>query len=120
MQLKKLKKTRVKIKPLSVNEAWKGKRYRSDSYKKYQIILSILLKWHRIPDGKLTLVVRFGFSSKGSDIDNPLKPLIDCLQKKYMFNDNRIYRLEVEKEDVKKGEDFIEFELIKYTKENKY
>lgn len=105
---------RIKIKPLSVNDAWKGRRFRTDDYKRYQTLLSVLFKFHKIPKGKLTLVVRFGFSSKGSDIDNPLKPLIDCLQKKYMFNDNRIYKLDVEKEDVKKGNEFIEFELLPY------
>lgn len=105
---------KIKIKPLSVNGAWKGRRYRTDDYKKYQKLLGLLLKYKKIPEGKLKLITRVGYSSKSSDIDNFLKPFIDCLQKKYMFNDNRIYKLDVEKVDVKKGEEFIEFELLKY------
>lgn len=103
----------LKIKPLSVNDAWKGRRYRTDQYKQYQKIVALLLKNQKIPEGKLLLKVIFGFSSKGSDIDNPLKPFIDCLQKKYGFNDNKIYRLEIDKVDVKKGNEFIEFEILK-------
>ena len=34
---------RINIKPLSVNEAWKGKRFRTDKYKAYQKIVVYLL-----------------------------------------------------------------------------
>jgi len=109
-----MERKRIDIKPLSVNDAWKGQRFRSDKYKAYQKHLGLLINYKIIPKGKIHLKVKFGFSSKASDIDNPLKPLIDILQKKYMFNDNRIYKLEVEKEDVKKGKEFIEFEFEFY------
>jgi Holliday junction resolvase RusA-like endonuclease len=104
---------RLNIKPLSVNDAWKGRRFRTDTYKAYSKVVLLMLKKLEVPKGKLTLKVKFGFSSKGSDIDNPVKPLLDILQKKYRFNDNKIYRLEVDKEEVKKGEEYIEFELSK-------
>lgn len=106
--------TKLNLKPLSVNDAWKGKRFRTDKYKIYTNTIDLMLKWHKIPRGKLKLVLRFGFSSKGSDIDNPIKPLVDVLQKKYLFNDNRIYKLDVEKFDVKKGEEYMEFEFQCY------
>jgi Holliday junction resolvase RusA-like endonuclease len=64
-----------------------------------------------VKSGKLSLFLRFGLSSKNADIDNPVKPFVDCLQKRYGFNDRHIYKLTVEKVDVKKGEEFIEFEL---------
>lgn len=105
---------KLRIKPLSVNDAWKGKRYRTDNYKIYAKAVGLMLKFDKIPKGKLKLVLRFGFSSKGSDIDNPIKPLVDILQKKYLFNDNRIYKLDVEKFDVKKGEEYLEFEFLSY------
>lgn len=62
--------------------------------------------------GKLSLFLRFGLSSKNADVDNPVKPFVDCLQKKYVFNDRQIYRLTVEKVDVAKGQEFIEFEIL--------
>lgn len=77
----------------------------------YEKALFKMLPKIEIPDGKLHLTLTFGFSSKGSDLDNPAKPFIDILQKVYLFNDNRIYYLEVYKIDVQKGEEFISFSL---------
>lgn len=102
----------IKTKPLSVNKVWCGKRFKTDIYKVYEQELFFLLpKELKIPTGKLHLKLKFGLSSKASDIDNPLKPFIDILQKKYGFNDKKIYKLSVEKVDVKKGQEFIEFEI---------
>ena len=64
-----------------------------------------------VPEGKLKLELTFGFSSKASDIDNPVKPFQDILQKKYDFDDKMIYTLIVHKEIVPKGEEFISFTL---------
>ena len=68
-----------------------------------------------IPDGKLSIFITWGFSSAGSDIDNPCKPFLDVLQKKYNFNDSRIYHLELNREQVKKGEEYINFNVKKFT-----
>ena len=103
---------RIYIKPLSVNEVWAGRRFKTPAYKSYEQELSYLLpKKLEIPNGKLELKITFGFSNKASDIDNPVKPLLDILQKTYGFNDKKIYKLEVEKVDVKKGEEYIEFKI---------
>ena len=107
---------RIDIKPLTVNKAWRGgRRFKTDEYKSYEKELMYLLpKDLKIPEDKIKVKIKWGFSSKGSDIDNPTKPLLDILQKKYGFNDNRIYKLSLEKINVEKGEEFIEFELLKY------
>ena len=102
---------KLNIKPLSVNDAWEGKRRRSHVYNKYTKDILTLLRPLKIPEGYLQLNLKFGFSSAGSDIDNPLKPFIDCLQLKYKFNDNRIKKLVVETEKVKKGCEYIEFSI---------
>ena len=107
----------IEIKALSVNNAWKGKRFKTQEYKDYEEILFYdKLPKIKIPEGKLELKIRVGFSSRASDLDNILKPFIDVLQKKYKFNDNRIYKLKIEKEIILKGKEFIEFEIIKYKK----
>lgn len=59
---------------------------------------------------KLTL--EFGCSSKLSDIDNFLKGTIDCLVNKYNFDDREIYTLIVNKIIVKKGMEYIKFEIV--------
>lgn len=101
----------VKIKPLSVNDAWKGRRFKTTEHRKYVRDVLTLLGPMQIPEGELELYIKFGFSSRGSDFDNPIKPFVDCLQKKYGFNDNKIKRAVIEVEHVKKGKEFIEFKL---------
>ena len=102
---------KIKIKPLSVNDCWQGRRFKTKAYNDYEKELFYLLpKKLKIPKGKkLKLRIWWGFSSKASDIDNPVKPLLDILQKKYGFNDKSIYQMVVEKEDVGKGEEYIIF-----------
>ena len=65
----------------------------------------------QVGDGRLSISLRFGVSSKNADVDNPIKPFLDILQKKYGFNDRQIYLLTVEKVDVPKGSEYIEFEI---------
>jgi len=108
------------IKPLSVNDAWQGRRFKTDKYKSYAKELSFILKPIKIDfKERLRIDVVFGFSSHGSDLDNPLKPLLDVIQKKYGINDNKIYELNVKKEIVSKGKEFIELNVsnIKRIKE---
>ncbi len=102
---------RVNIKPLSLNHAYFGRRFATLELKEYKKALFYLLPRKIAIDGKLSLSIRFGMSSKGSDIDNCVKCFMDALSEKYGFNDNRIYKLQVEKVDVKKGQEFIEWDI---------
>lgn len=103
----------LRIKPLSVNEAWQGRRYKTAKYNKYINDVLRLLRPLQvdIDDKPLELTLIFGLSSKNADIDNPVKCFVDCLQKAYGFNDRQIYKLVVEKRDVKKQHEFIEFDI---------
>ncbi len=73
----------------------------------------------QIPDGKIWLTFTVGYSSRGSDIDNFLKPAIDILSEYYGFNDNRVYVLHVIKEIVNKGDEFIDFEIVDWVDNDK-
>jgi len=101
----------IKIKPLSVNQAWQGRRFKTPDYKRYEEEFLLKLTSGPVPDGMLAVWVELGFSNKASDIDNPIKPLLDILQKKYGFNDSEIYSLIVEKRIVMKGEEYIRFRI---------
>jgi len=103
----------INIKPLSVNEAWQGKRFKTKKYDCYIRDVLMLLPRITIPDGNLTVEIEFGMSNKASDIDNPVKCFIDCLQKKYKFDDKMIYKLIVDKSIVKKGGEYISFAIYK-------
>lgn len=105
---------KIDIKPISINQCWQGRRFKTKKYKDFEKELLLKLPAFEIPPGKLTLVINFGLSSKNSDWDNPIKPFQDILQKKYNFNDRMIYKAIVSKIDVKKGNEFIEFFINKY------
>ena len=102
---------KLDIKPLSVNEAYRGRRFKTKEYTAYKKALMLMLPNIEIPEGNLSLSIKWGFSSAGSDIDNPCKPFIDCLQARYGFNDNRVSVLHLEREKVSKGNEFIEWEV---------
>lgn len=104
--------TKINVKPITQNQAWKGRRFKSDLYKVFEQEVFYSLPKIIVPVGKLKAVYRFGLSNKQADLDNCIKQFQDVLSKKYGFNDCLIYRLEVEKIDCKKGEEFIEFELV--------
>ena len=102
---------KININPLSVNKAFRGRRFKTDEYKRYEKEVMYLLKPLKVPEGKLFVSINFGFSSKLADIDNPVKLFIDILQKKLKFNDRHIYKLHLEKEIVSKGKEFIDFKI---------
>lgn len=101
----------INVKPLSVNKCWQGRRFKTQEYKDYEREVLFKLKHMSIPAGKLKIVIEAGFSNKNSDIDNIAKPFVDILQKKYNFNDNRIYKLTLIKSIVKKGDEYMKFEI---------
>lgn len=103
----------INLKPLSVNEAFKGQKFKTDTYSLFiRNCLLLLPKTMLIPDeSNIKLAIEFGFSSKASDIDNCLKTFIDCLVKKYKVDDRFIYEMHVFKSIVKKGEEYIKFKI---------
>ena len=103
---------RIQYKPLSVNLAWQGKRFKTPAYKKYEhdiLLLLPVIKVDKIEKLKISFV--FGFSNIQSDIDNPVKLLIDIFQKKYKFNDSHVWEISLRKEKVDIGKEFIDFTI---------
>lgn len=100
-------KINLQIKPLSVNDAWRGKRFKTPAYKRYERDMLLMLPTAEITDFR-KLKITYGFSNKASDIDNPTKMVLDILQKKYGINDRYIEFLVLQKTIVKKGQEFIE------------
>ena len=114
------------IKPLSVNRKYCIKKVKKKSGDVVQRIGDTPVfaayceeLYYRLPvlkfpnkKAKYGLIVKFGFSNVDADIDNPVKPLQDQIQKKYKINDAQIYHLYVEKCIVPKGQEFIEFDLV--------
>ena len=105
--------TTVKIKPLSVNDAWKGRRFKSDEYKAYsQELLLKLPPKIELPEGKKQIFFEFGISNMGGDYDNSIKATQDLISAKYEFNDSQIQEGHIRKIKTKKGEEYVAFSII--------
>ncbi len=108
-------KHKINIKPMSVNEAFKGRRFHTDKHRIWYNNLLLLLPKRKDIDFPIEppyqIYLKFGFSSKSSDWDNPIKQVQDCLADRYNFNDKLIKRGIVETEIVPKGKEYFEFEI---------
>jgi Holliday junction resolvase RusA-like endonuclease len=105
---------KINEKPMSVNLAWQGKRFKTPAYKEYESSMLLMMPKAKIEtDEMLRVEFFFGFSNKASDLDNPVKLLMDIAQKKYSFNDKMVFELNVRKCIVKKGEEFIQMGIYK-------
>lgn len=103
------------IKPLSVNQAWKGKRFKTIDYKQYENDLTWLIMAAKIKPikGPVKVKIIFHFKNNLSDIDNCLKPLFDVFVKNKIIEDDRfIYQLEVIKTLDKKDFFIIDIEKL--------
>jgi len=96
-------KIEIPVKPMSVNVAWQGRRFKTRVYKNYQECLGWHLKKYcdlKIRD-EVEMVVEVHLQNKTyaqSDVDNFLKPLLDTLvEYKVLDNDRFVRKLTVEK-----------------------
>ena len=103
-------------KPMSVNECWQGRRFKTKKYKEYREYLQCTLPpCLSVPDKTpLMVVIEFWFSNSASDIDNPVKPVLDAIQDRYGINDKRVFKLEVEKKIVARWEDYFSYQIYTY------
>ena len=103
----------LKIKPLSVNEAWQGRRFKTYKYEQYEKEVIWSLPPITLPEPPFHITFKWGFSNMRSDVDNPTKNFMDCLSKKYRFNDADVHKITAEKVKVKKGAEFVAFRIEK-------
>ena len=105
---------RLNIKPLSVNSAYRGRRFKTPLYSAWKKQIMTMFPDMPIPTPPYEIRFKFGFSSKASDIDNPVKSLMDCLSEYYGFNDKLVRRIVIDSEIVGRGNEYCEFEILKY------
>ncbi len=105
---------KISVKPLSANKAFRGKKYKTSEYKVYEQLLMWTLPKCEIPKGKLEISATVGYSNPKADLDNFFKQFADILCKKYGFDDSRFYRINLTKDIVKIGSEYIEFEICEF------
>ena len=85
-------KAELKIKPLSVNKVWQGRRFKTQDYKNYEEEV-----YYNLPKKHVSGFVHITFSFyiksfKRSDVDNFIKPLLDVIVKKGLIQDDRFVK----------------------------
>ena len=106
----------IKVKPLSVNKAYRGRRFSTPEHTKYIKDAMLSIKKTKLPPSPYHITYKFGYSSPLSDVDGAIKNFQDILQKKFGFNDRDVFSIFAEKVIVKKGSEFISFEIFTYQK----
>jgi len=105
------------VKPLSINAAYTLKRKKSAKYRKFEEMMALELFGYEIPNKKdvkamkFKLDIHWGFATSLSDVDNPIKTLLDVLQRWFGFDDKQIMHIAATKTVVGKGKEFINFTL---------
>lgn len=92
---------RFDVKPLSVNAAYRGRRFATKELEAFHLFVAVRAKQERrlaAPlEGPLRARVWFYFANNQPDLDNHFKPLFDAMQKARVFvNDRQIRRLEAD------------------------
>jgi len=107
----------IPIKPVSVNQVWQGRRFKTPLYKRYEKECLALLAGQPKAEQAKEYDVTYRFYIKNfalTDAGNLEKPLTDILCKAGLMKDDRyIRRLTLEKHRAR-GEERIEVEIEEY------
>lgn len=105
---------KIDAKPLSVNAAWKGRRFKSGDYKEFEIEVGYLLPRPKkaLPKGT-HIEVHFRFyltNAASTDYDNLIKPIQDILVKNGFIEDDR-YVYYASQRKIASDKNYIEVEI---------
>lgn len=106
----------VKVKPISINKAFQGRRFKTSECKEFEEELSYLLPKARLIKGEVEIRLTFFLKNyKRTDISNLVKILEDILVKKgFIEDDRKVKRMTLEKIQYK--EDYIKIEISQANK----
>jgi Holliday junction resolvase RusA-like endonuclease len=90
---------KVDIKPLSVNQIWQGRRFKTGAYKVFEQEMLLRLPKKKRIDGQVAVNLTFALQKPNNcDLDNFIKPILDIITKKgYIYDDRRVYLLQAQK-----------------------
>ena len=107
---------KIPIKALSVNRAWRGRRFRSKAYNEFRRVVDVFLNKIRPtkpPEKPLMFHAEWGVSNSVSDTDNPCKPFLDVLFEWWDMKtkDHLVEFIMLEKTKTPKSKEFIRFHV---------
>lgn len=112
--MKKEQWTHIPLKPLSVNEAFQGKRFKTKKCKDFESNFFLFAPKMKKISGAVSIEYRFHLKNhKMTDVDNLVKILQDAIVKcGYIDDDRMIYKSTSEK--IPSKDDMIFFRIQKY------
>lgn len=106
---------RIDLKPLSVNDAWRGRKFSTPAKKTYEKRVKQELEGCILEDCVAPYEIHFVFGiPKLQDWDNCVKVTQDIVCEHFWINDRDIYRATVEKIPVKAWQEYWEVEILTY------
>ena len=118
MAKKKIWKHNFDFKALSANKMFYRAKQMTKEYREWREAIyediDDRTKWPFEELDCLDFSVKVGFSSKLADVDNAIKPLLDTFQYLFAFNDRCVYKVTIEKEIVKKGQEYFDVTVKEY------
>lgn len=109
--------TRLPLKALSTNALYIGRKVKSKAAREFETaiahLLAVLKPTPPPAEGDLTLHFRFGTTRK-QDTSNCVKLAEDCIARHFGINDRRFVGHTAVRVPVKKGGEFILFEILPY------
>ena len=89
----------IKLKPISINKAWQGRRFKTKEYTKWRKDFGLLVKFNQQKkiepncEGNYDICISvFLKNHKMFDIDNCIKPILDGLVENRIISDDRKIR----------------------------
>lgn len=105
---------RIDLCPLSVNQAYTGKRFNTPKKTKFMEDLRLLLEGCELVDAVAPYEVHYVFYiDKRQDIDGCIKVAQDVICDFFWINDNQIYKIIAEK--IVSKEHYFLFDIHSYT-----
>jgi len=108
-------KIEIPLKPISVNEAFQGRKFKTKKCKQYEKdIVNFLGFWKEKIEGKIEIHYTFYLINHSrTDYDNLIKITQDMLVNRgYLVDDSKIYKAIIEK--IPSKEDKIIIEIMQY------
>ena len=105
----------LQLKPISVNEAYKGRKFKTPQHKKFKDHAKILLRSKRLPkvEKKQPFFILYHFyTNMQNDLDNLIKLTQDSICEKLGTDDRYIMGMHAKKFIAKKGEEKIKFKIF--------
>ena len=109
---------KLEEKPLSANKMFTIKRHRTHAYNKYAKRWREALEGLTLPEdiedhSKMAFIaeIEVGLSTKNADLDNCIKPLIDCWQENLGFNDKNIIHIIATRYVASRGKEWVSMKL---------